>query len=177
MVKTDSLVSLGSVLSPFGLQGAVKVFSYCRPKQSIFRYNQWLLVAESGDEKLVTIERHQLSGKYLIVKLKGVDTPERAKEYKNWKIAVAEQQLEKSGEDTFYWYQLEGCRVVLQKTKQVLGVVSHLIETGANDVLVVVPSAESMDAKQRLIPWIIDNTVVDVDVVAKSIVMDWDADY
>jgi ribosomal 30S subunit maturation factor RimM len=41
--------------------------------------------------------------------------------------------------DEYYWYQLEGLKVINQD-EQLFGKVDHLLETGANDVMVVKPA-------------------------------------
>ncbi|MCB1658956.1 MAG: PRC-barrel domain-containing protein, partial [Pseudomonadales bacterium] len=60
---------------------------------------------------------------------------------------------------------------------QFLGQVYSLMETGANDVLVVRPVAGSIDQQERLIPWIPEQVVTVVDVVNKRLTVDWDIDF
>jgi len=52
-----------------------------------------------------------------------------------------------------------------------LGTVSYLFETGANDVMVVAGDRE------RLVPYIADQFIVEVDFDARRITVDWDADF
>jgi 16S rRNA processing protein RimM len=52
-----------------------------------------------------------------------------------------------------------------------LGLVDHLLETGANDVLVV------KGERERLIPYIPEQVVVEVDLEAGSLRVDWDPDF
>ena len=52
----------------------------------------------------------------------------------------------------------------------VLGRVERLLETGANDVLVV------RGERERLIPWVPDEVVLQVDADAGHIVVDWHPD-
>ena len=52
-----------------------------------------------------------------------------------------------------------------------LGVVDHLIATGANDVLVV------KGEQEFLVPYITGQVVETVDLEAREIRVDWDPDY
>ena len=58
-----------------------------------------------------------------------------------------------------------------------LGKVDHLLETGANDVMVVKQvSGDSERPRERLIPWT-GEVVSRVDVDGGNIVVDWDPDF
>ena len=52
-----------------------------------------------------------------------------------------------------------------------LGTVSHLFATGANDVLVV------KGERERLIPFVRDGVVREIDLAAGAIVVDWDPEF
>jgi 16S rRNA processing protein RimM len=51
--------------------------------------------------------------------------------------------------------------------------VDHLIETGANDVLVVKACEGSIDMRERLIPYLPGNTVIRVNLDEAVIEVDW----
>ena len=57
-----------------------------------------------------------------------------------------------------------------------LGKVDYLIETGANDVLVVKACAGSVDNRERLIPYLPGQTVRRVDTDEALIEVDWFVD-
>jgi 16S rRNA processing protein RimM len=76
----------------------------------------------------------------------------------------------------YYWSQLENL-LVYTESGVLLGRVSHLMETGANDVLVVKGTAESIDREQRLIPWLPDQVVKEVDLDSGLMRVDWDPDF
>ena len=65
---------------------------------------------------------------------------------------------------------LQGLKVVTIKG-ELLGTVDHLIETGANDVLVV------RGERERLIPFVLDQVIVNVDLDKREIQVDWDKDF
>ena len=79
-------------------------------------------------------------------------------------------------EGEFYWYQLEGL-TVRNSAGEVLGKIDHLLETGANDVIVVEPSIDSIDKEQRLIPYLMGDVVKQVDQETGVVTVDWDSDY
>jgi 16S rRNA processing protein RimM len=53
-----------------------------------------------------------------------------------------------------------------------LGKVDHLLETGANDVLVVVDGE-----LERLIPFLQQSTILKIDLGDGQITVDWDPDF
>lgn len=65
---------------------------------------------------------------------------------------------------------------MIDQQQQLLGKVSHLLETGANDVLVVQPCAGSLDGRERLLPYT-DHCVLQVDLDRGVISVEWDADF
>jgi len=90
------------------------------------------------------------------------EPPEGILEYKK----VQRDQLPES-KDEYYWADLIGLEVVTTKDVN-LGLVDSLMETGANDVLVVKGDSE------RLVPWIADEVIVKVDLESRIITVDWD---
>ena len=52
-----------------------------------------------------------------------------------------------------------------------------MIETGSNDVLVVKKCKDSLDGRERLIPYLPDQVVLAVDLEAGSIEVDWDPEF
>ena len=61
--------------------------------------------------------------------------------------------------------------------EQLLGKMHSMMETGANDVLVVHKSKDSIDKRERLIPWIPDDVITQVDVNAGVIRVNWDPEF
>jgi 16S rRNA processing protein RimM len=71
---------------------------------------------------------------------------------------------------------LQGLKVV-NVAGQLLGRIDCLMETGANDVMIVKPCEGGLDKHQRLIPWLPDQVVLKVDIENKTVLVDWEADY
>ncbi len=163
MSDRDSQVLLGRISGVFGLKGWVKVFSFTDPRKAILDYQPWLL---GPQQKAVRVLQGQPHGKTLIAALPGVTTPEQAQALVGQEIWVPRADLPSAGERTWYWSDLEGL-LVRNREGIDLGVVSQLLETGANDVLVV------QGERQRLIPFVLDQVVQEVNLVEKRLLVDW----
>jgi len=176
MAEQDSieeLIALGKISGVFGVKGWVKVHSYTDPREKIVEYSS-LMVKHQGQWQEVKPTGGKRQGKTVVIKLSGVDNRNEAELYIGDEIAIRQQQLEQLTEGEYYWRQLEGLNV--QTTDGVeLGKVHHLLETGANDVLVVRDASE--DVRERLIPFTIGHAVVEVDLSAQIITVDWDPEF
>lgn len=169
MTNVDSQpVLLGRVVGLFGLKGWVKVFSYSDPREAILEYDGHLLM-QNDAWRSVTIAEGKKHGKSVIARLDGVDNPEQAGELIGCDIGVSRDQLPGAEIGRYYWTDLEGMSVVKSDGTE-LGKVAYLMETGANDVLV------TKGEQERLIPFITDKVILDVDLAAGVITVDWEWD-
>jgi len=161
-------VLLGRIVGLFGVRGWVKVFSYTDPRDAILHYNHWL-VSRDGDWKRLAIAEGKCHGKAVIVRMDGVHDRDAAAELIGCDVAVRRDELPDTAEGSYYWADLEGMRVVDRRGKE-LGTVAYLLATGANDVLVTEGDGE------RLIPFIPDQVILDVDTASGIIRVDWEWD-
>lgn len=170
----EDLIVLGKITSVHGVRGEVKIYSFTDPIDNLLDYSQWTLKRD-GEVKQVELVSGRLQGKILVAKLKGLDDREVARTFAGFDICVPRALLPDLAEDEFYWYQLEGLKVIDQ-LGQLLGKIDHLLETGANDVMVVKPCAGSLDDRERLLPYTAQ-CVLKVDLAAGEMQVDWDADF
>ncbi|WP_422911486.1 ribosome maturation factor RimM [Pseudomonas sp. MAC6] len=170
----EGLVVLGKIVSVHGVKGDVKVYSFTEPLTNVLNYPHWTLKRD-GEVKQVEVAGGRLQGKVLVAKLKGLDDREVARTFAGFDICVPRSQLPELSDGDYYWYQLEGLKVIDQ-AGQLLGKVDHLFETGANDVMVVKPCTDSLDGRERLLPYT-EQCVLSIDLVAGEMRVDWDADF
>lgn len=163
------MVIVGKIRGVFGVKGQVKVYSYTEPRENILGYVPWMLGSSSQWQTRV-VESGQKHGRGIIVRLKGCDDRDKALALVGQEIAIRSDQLPEIAENEFYWSDLEGLTVITREGTE-LGVVSHLFETGSNDVMVV------KGDRQRLIPYIWGQVVYKVDLHAGRIEVDWDAEF
>lgn len=170
----EDLVVLGKIVSVHGVRGEVKVYSFTDPVENVLAYQRWTLKRDN-EVKQVELASGRLQGKVLVAKLKGLDDREVARTFAGFDICVPRSELPELDDGEFYWYQLEGLKVIDQ-AGQLLGTIDHLFETGANDVMVVKPCVDSLDDRERLLPYT-GQCVLAIDLEAGEMRVDWDADF
>ncbi len=165
----DEMILMGRVSGLFGVRGWLKIYSHAAPREGILDYKVWYLQRD-GDWRPVHVAEGHRQGKGVVVHLDGYDDRDQAAALLGSDIAIRRAQLPPLADGEYYWSDLEGLRVVnLQGID--LGVVSHLFETGANDVLVV------KGERERLIPCTFGMAVKSVDLQEGRLTVDWDPDF
>ncbi|MFP3498574.1 ribosome maturation factor RimM, partial [Pseudomonas sp. SIMBA_059] len=109
--------------------------------ENLLDYRNWTLRRE-GSVKQVELVSSRSNKKELVAKLKGLDDRDEARLLSGYEICISRSLLPNLTDDEYYWYQLVGLKVINQD-EQLFGTVDHLLETGANDVMVVKPCAGS----------------------------------
>ena len=159
---------LGRVSALFGVRGWVKVYSYTEPREAILQYEA-LLIGRNGVWKPAEVVEGQQHGKSVIALFKGFDDRDQAEALINAELAVHREDLPEPGDGRYYWSDLVGLKVVHRDGTE-LGIVDEMLETGANDVMIV------KGEKERLIPFVRDEIVINVDLSAGRIDVDWEWD-
>jgi 16S rRNA processing protein RimM len=166
---SEQHISVGKISGVFGIKGWVKVFSFTDPRENILTYSPWLL--KKGDQiKPVNVVDGQLQGKTVVVQLADIDDRNQAASFMGWDIFITQDQLPKAAKGEYYWSDLIGLQVETIDGVQ-LGVVDSLLETGANDVIIV------QGERERVIPFLQGRTIIKVDLEAGHIIVDWDPDF
>lgn len=167
-------VVLGQISGVFGVKGWVKVFSYTEPREAIADYSDVLLKQDDVWQPAV-ITTGQRQGKTVVLKFAGIDDRDQAAALIQQDIAVERAELSDLSDGEYYWTDLAGCTVKNIAGVE-LGTVKELLETGANDVLVV-KSTTGQQPNQQLIPWVQPDIVQQVDIANRQILVDWEGGY
>lgn len=170
---TSAWVIMGHLMRPYGLKGWLWVYSHTSPMDSILEYPEWIVEDDNGVRRTVHVQQGRRQGKGLVVFLNEVATREAAESLANARILLPTSALPTLAQNEFYWYQLEGLAVVTLDGVA-LGKVDHLFETGANDVLVV---NGGPDGRERLLPFLPDDVIRQVDLEGGVMHVDWDPEF
>ncbi|NJR72113.1 MAG: ribosome maturation factor RimM [Gammaproteobacteria bacterium] len=148
------------------MKGWLKLQTFTEYADSLEAFKSWYLSSPQG-WVTVEVEDFAVNHKAVVAKLKGCDDRTAAERYSKRDIAIPREWLDKEVDGEYYWIDLIGSTVVNEAGEH-LGRVETLMETGANDVLVV-----KSDAGETLIPFI-DHYLRHVDREKKLITVRWD---
>lgn len=168
---------VGQLAGVFGVKGWVKVKSYTQPIENILDYGPWRLLTQHGMLEM-EVDEYKIRPQGLIVHFRGLDDRDVAAQYGRAKIEVDKALLPELEDGDFYWHQLFGLKVISDYDGEtLLGIVDDLMETGANDVLVVKPCVGSVDDRERLVPYVLGQYVTGVDLLGGEVRVIWDPEF
>ncbi len=177
-VIPDDLIKVGQLRAAYGIQGWLWLYSDTDPIANVFDYQPWWIRTAAGWQTL-KVRRWRTQGKGLVVRLEGIEDRTSADRHMGVDVFVSRALLPKAAEGEFYWSDLIGLSVFgradADGQRPLLGVIRELFETGANDVIVVAPSAGSVDQQERWLPWH-TSVVGAIDLVGRRMEVDWGVD-
>ena len=168
------MIVLGRILTPYGVKGWLRVHPFGDDPQSWRKMSTWWLSvdpeAATTDWIAYELDALKLHGDGVVVKLVGVDDRAGAEAMQGRYVGAHREGLPSTQPDEYYWADLIGLSVV-NAQGVALGRVKSLIETGANDVLVIEDGEQ-----ERLVPFI-EPVLLNVDVPGGLIRVEWGADW
>jgi 16S rRNA processing protein RimM len=175
-------LTVADVVGVYGIKGWVKIRPRTEDPTTLMQFSRVDAVPGPkmrGVEALpdIKVEQVRTQGRSVVARLSGIEDRDQAESLRGYRLVAAADQLPPAEEGEYYWRDLIGlsvwCRDGGDGEPQLIGRVKQLLETGANDVLVVEPTEDSVDDRERLLPWLPDEVVREVDVAAGVIHADW----
>ena len=172
-MSTENQIILGKVGAVYGIKGWLRIHSFTDEPDAILDYFPWSLKL-GNNTRTVDVTDWRKHNKGLVVKVDGIDDRDDAQALVGSEILINESSLPELSQGDYYWRDLIGMAVVTTKGYD-LGVVSDMLETGANDVLVVKANLnDGFSKKERLIPYLLEQVIESVSIENKQICVDWD---
>jgi 16S rRNA processing protein RimM len=153
---------IGQIVNTHGIKGEIKINPYTDDIVKLSRAKS--IYFESDLTTKVQVEYSKIISSFVIFKLKGIDTPEEASKLKQKYIYIERNENEKLEEDTYYIDDLIGLQVISIDNNSVIGTISYIFNTGANDIYEV----KLNDGKNAYLPAIKD-VIKKVDIEDKKV--------
>ena len=166
-MKDDKKIYLGKITGVHGIKGWLKIQSFSSPPENIFNYPSWI-INKQGKEDFYSIENKRKQNNKILVKLKKIDDRTTAESLIDSKIQILRSDLPKLSNEKYYWADLVGLSVLNSKEKAI-GKIESLIETTANDVMVI----NSLENERILIPFVMHKIIKEVNIQLSYVKVDW----
>ncbi|MCL2174809.1 MAG: ribosome maturation factor RimM [Treponema sp.] len=137
---------IGVVGSPFGVKGFVKVRPFSGEIDHLLKL-QSVQINKDGKERLLQIEEINPSPPNVLIRFKGIDTPEAAKTLNGAQLLADRSQAAPLAEGEFYIEDLKSLPVVSTSGEQI-GVITDIIEGGGGELMEI----KLTNGESRLIP-------------------------
>lgn len=178
-------VEVGRIVGAWGVKGWVRVQPHSADPEALFSSKRWYLLPTergvasfSGSALLRVREAKEHSGS-VVASVHDLQDRDAAEALRGARIFVARSSFPTPASDEYYWVDLMGLAVV-NREGVALGDVTDLLSTGPQTVLVLTYPSVAPDGStkpgERMIPFV--SAYVDkVDLAARQILVDWQADY
>lgn len=173
-------IEVGRILDAWGIKGWFKVLPYSADPEALFSSKSWfLLPTEKGVKTfdgvgLMKIKEAKIHSDTVVACAQGIDDRNAADALRGARIFISRSSFPAAQKDEYYWVDLIGLEVI-NRQGVALGQVRDLLTTGPQTVLVI-EYFDQGKVLDRMIPFV--SAYVDaVDLAARRITVDWQADY
>lgn len=123
-------ILIGKIVNIHGIKGEVKIYPYTDDIENLAKTKVIYLDKELKNKYDISC---RIQKNMLLVKIKGVDTPEQAESLREKEVYVPRESLKELEEDTYYIEDLLGFEIV-DMNENHIGTLKYIFNTGANDV-------------------------------------------
>ena len=160
----EEYLEIGQIVNTFGIKGQVKVVPFTDDITQFDTLKQ-IYIEKRKNLELFEIEKSNYHKNMMILKLKGIDTPEQAESLRNCYIKINRKDARKLPEGTYFIVDLIGLDVYTDEEK-LLGTLEDIYNAGSSDIYVV----KNDEGKEILLPAIKD-VLKQVDLENKKIIV------
>ncbi|MDN7244208.1 ribosome maturation factor RimM [Planococcus shenhongbingii] len=160
--------NVGKIVNTHGIRGEVRVLSRTDFPEERFAVGMKLGLFKPDAKKpiMVKIASHRQHKNFELLTFEGYPNINDVVEFKDSYLRIAEHDLTELEDHAYYHHEILGC-TVFSTEGQEIGIVTEILETGANDVWEVTPKS----GKKHYIPYI-EDVVKEIDVDEKKVVID-----
>lgn len=151
---------IGFLRRPHGVKGEIIMDVHTDFPE---RLKTGMTVFVGDDYQPMVIASRRPHGSGMLVRFRGIKSPEEAGLYRNTWVYVPTANRPQLPEGEYYHHQLVGLAVVTEEGRE-LGVLADILETGANDVYVV----RDADGNETLLP-AIPSVILEVSLAGRQI--------
>lgn len=158
----EEYLRVGVIATTHGIKGEVKIYSTTDDLER-FKVLKHCVLDNGGEYLELEVEGVKFFKQFAILKFKGFDSINDIEKYKGKDLLVTRENAVPLAENEFFITDIVGSEVV-EEDGTVVGELTDVMQTGANDVFVV----KTVTGKEILLPYI-EECILNIDVQAKKI--------
>lgn len=151
-------LAIGKVVRAHGLQGELSV-SVLTEFPERFETTEWVYLGDPYQATPFRVVGYRWHQQNILLSLDGITDRTQAEQFRNQYVQVPIAEAVPLAEGNFYLYQLIGVQVITS-AGELLGTVTEVLETGANDVYIV------SDGQREILLPAIPSVILAVDLPA-----------
>ncbi len=132
----EDLFPIGRIVKLHGVKGKIKIHYFGEDAGRFQLYQKIFIEDGTGRPRSYEVLEATSQPSRLILRLKGVETPEEARALVGKEILIEKESLQDLPEGEYYWFEILGMEVETEDGRR-LGRIKEILPTGANDVYVV----------------------------------------
>ena len=152
----------GKFVGTHGVKGMVRVQPWCDSPDFLKQFKK--IYTDASGVNMLTVTSSNPHGNVVLMALKGIDSIEKAETLRN-KVIYIDRKDAKLPEGRYFIDDLVDCTVYDADSNKVLGTLTEVSSTGANDVWHI-----KSDDKEYLVP-AIDEVIVSVNVEEGALII------
>lgn len=126
-------VLIGEVLRPHGVSGMLKVYPITSDPERFSQLREVVFGKGKTNQRFKVISA-RVQPDHVLLSVEGIESVEQAEAFRGWEVRIDRSEVPPLQEG-WYYFELEGMKVYDGET--FLGVLTQVLETGANDVYIV----------------------------------------
>lgn len=126
-------VLIGEVLRPQGVKGELKIYPVTDDPQRFLKLRE-VILRRGSLAKRFTVLQARVQPDFVFLTVEGIGDLDQAEAYRGWEVCIDRSEVPPLAE-RWYYFELEGMEVYAGDV--LLGTLSQVLETGANDVYLV----------------------------------------
>lgn len=162
---SEDLIVIARAVRTHGLKGEIVAELLTDFPKRFEELDELILISPSGKRSQIQLEGYWFQKDRVVLKLADYDDVDKAKGLVGFDFAVPESERVPLGDDEFYDWELEGCKVMAGDKN--IGQVRSVMRTGATEILVIGDEG----GKERMVP-LAEPIIVKIDKAGKTIEVD-----
>ncbi len=159
------LFRVGKIVNTQGLRGELRIIPTTDFTDRFQSGYQFIATTARGEQVEVTLQHARSHKTFLLLQFRGYTSINEVEKWKGGELFVTEDNLAPLEDGEYYFHQLLGLNV-LTEDRQPVGVISDILQTGANDVYVI-----KRDLQKDLLLPAIDECIIETDLKNKQMIV------